>query len=167
MVRRVCIRHEDNRQEWQCPGQEEHEVSDQRTGGMQKDQQELQQPQGVWGSLRTPLKRLQPKLVQHRHADVMGGYVKQCQLYPKSCCQAVCAGTEAPKKIHDLGMRSVLVTRVKEMIAAYVKSGVSTEENSPSKALHEDDSDCDDLSTCMAWVGTKASSRRTMYLAPS
>ena len=119
------------------------------------------------GSLRTPLKRLQPKLVQHRHADVMGGYVKQCQLYPKSCCQAVCAGTEAPKKIHDLGMRSVLVMRVKEMIAAYVKSGVSTEENSPSKALHEDDSDCDDLSTCMAWVGTKASSRRTMYLAPS
>ena len=84
----------------------------------------------------TPLKRLQPKLHQHRHADVMGGGVKQCQVYPKAFCQAVCAGTEAQKKLHNLGMRCEPIMNVEEMIAAMPKD---TEESDPSRALHEDD----------------------------
>ena len=88
------------------------------------------------GSLITPLKRLQPKLHQHRHADVMGGGVKQCQVYPKAFCQAVCAGTEAQNQFNNLGMRCEPIMNVEEMIVAMPKD---TEESDPSRALHDDD----------------------------
>ena len=56
-------------------------------------------------SLIPPLTRLQPKLrARHRHADILGGHARQCQVYPREFCKEVCAGVAAQKRLHEMGM---------------------------------------------------------------
>ena len=51
-----------------------------------------------------------------RHADILGGHARQCQVYPRDLCRAVGAGIEAQRKLHNLGMKSEPVMNIDEII---------------------------------------------------
>ena len=72
---------------------------------------------------------------KHRHADLTGGYVKQCQVYPKAFCQAVCEGVAAQKKLYQLGMVAQPLMSFEEMMSAVPEE---CKTGDPSKDLHED-----------------------------
>ncbi len=75
---------------------------------------------------------------KHRHADLCNGGAKQCQVYPKKFCRAVCAGVAAQKKLHRLGMTSQRIMSAEEMLNAM---GEHNETGDPSRDLHEEPSD--------------------------
>ena len=88
------------------------------------------------GLLITPLKRLHPKV--HRHADISDGRLKQCQVYPRAFCKAVCEGIAAQKRLHHLGLKSeplMSVEVMNETVPVELRTG------NPSSDLHEDDGD--------------------------
>ena len=64
---------------------------------------------------------------QHRHANILGGHARQCQVYPREFCKEVCAGVAAQKRMHELGMRAESLMNLEEMLTV-----------DPSGELHED-----------------------------
>ena len=88
----------------------------------------------------TQLKRSQPKLNQHRHADVMGGGVNNARYIPRHSAKQCVPGLKHKNKFNNFGMRCEPIMNVEEMIAAMPKD---TEESDPSRALHEDDAGCE------------------------
>ena len=76
---------------------------------------------------------------KHRHANVTGGRAKQCQVYAREFCRAVCEGIAAQKRLGELGMRAEDLMSVEEMKTAMAMSLKETEISDPSKQLHEDE----------------------------
>ena len=70
---------------------------------------------------------------KHRHADTTGGRVKQCQVYPKKFCRAVCAGIAAQKRLRNLGLTAMPLLSLSAMES--LKNSLHT----PSEDLHETD----------------------------
>ena len=73
---------------------------------------------------------------QHRHAELTRGRARQCQVYPRDFCRAVCAGVAAQKKLRDLGMMAVPIMSLEEMLST-VPAGEGSD--NPSEDLHERD----------------------------
>ena len=72
--------------------------------------------------------------VKHRHADLMGGRARQCQVYPRDFCRAVCEGVASQKKLMELGLKAEPLMALDEMYATVpddLKSG------DPGRDLHE------------------------------
>ena len=70
---------------------------------------------------------------KHRHADLMGGRARQCQVYPRDFCRAVCEGVAAQKKLMELGLKAEPLMALDEMYATVpgdLKSG------DPGRDLH-------------------------------
>ena len=54
---------------------------------------------------------------KHRHANTLGGRARQCQVYSRKFCQAVCEGIAAQKRLGNLGLRSERLMSIEEMEA--------------------------------------------------
>ena len=52
---------------------------------------------------------------KHRHANLMNGRAKQCQVYPREFCRAVCVGVAAQKQLYKMGLRNEPFMTVAEM----------------------------------------------------
>ena len=68
----------------------------------------------------------------HKHANLMGNKAKQCQVYPRDFCRAVCAGVAAQKRLYSLGMMALDLLSFEEI-------NEITGKTSPSAELHEPD----------------------------
>ena len=75
----------------------------------------------------------------HRHANTLGGRARQCQVYSRKFCQAVCEGIAAQKRLGSLGMRSEDLMNVEEMKAAVAMASMEAEKGDPSRQLHEEE----------------------------
>ena len=62
----------------------------------------------------------------HRHVQLVGGKAKACQIYPRDFCRAVCQGVASEKKLRELGMQSVDILSVDEIMSV-----------DPSQEIHE------------------------------
>ena len=82
----------------------------------------------------------------HRHASLLNGRAKRCQVYPRDFCKAVCAGVTAQKKLFKLGLRAEPLMSLEAMSA--VSPGL---EGDPSKELHEDTSEYTLEDGTVAW----------------
>ena len=69
----------------------------------------------------------------HRHVQLTGGKAKACQVYPRAFCRAVCQGVASEKKLRELGMMSVDVMSVAEMMGVMGEKA----QGDPSQELHE------------------------------
>ena len=76
---------------------------------------------------------------KHRHANTLGGRARQCQVYSRKFCQAVCEGVAAQKRLGSFGMRSEDLMNVEEMKATLTMASMKDEKGDPSKQLHEDE----------------------------
>ena len=70
----------------------------------------------------------------HRHADLTGGRAKQCQVYPKAFCVAVCEGVAAQKRLMKMGLKSEPIMSLSEMVDSVPES---LRTGDPSRDLHE------------------------------
>ena len=70
----------------------------------------------------------------HRHADLTGQRAKQCQVYPKAFCVAVCEGVAAQKRLMKMGLKSEPILSLSEMVDA-VPEGIRTGDR--GRDLHE------------------------------
>ena len=52
---------------------------------------------------RAKLQRDKALEKEHRHANLMIGRAKQCQVYPREFCPAVCVGVAAQKQVYKMG----------------------------------------------------------------
>ena len=86
---------------------------------------------------------------KHRHANTLGGRARQCQVYSRKFCQAVCEGIAAQKRLGSLGLRSESLMNIEEMEATVAMASVETENGDPSKQLHEDEEEA-------KWHGTSS-----------
>lgn len=73
---------------------------------------------------------------KHRHADLTGGRAKQCQVYPREFCRAVCEGVAAQKRLMRLGLVAIPTMSLEEML---VVESPGERTGSPSDDLHEAD----------------------------
>ena len=80
---------------------------------------------------------------KHRHANTLGGRARQCQVYSRKFCQAVCEGVAAQKRVGNLGMRSEDLMNVEEMKATLTMASMKDEKGDPSKQLHEDEEEAE------------------------
>ena len=72
----------------------------------------------------------------HRHGDITCGRARQCQVYPKAFCRAVCSGIAAQKRLDELGLKAMPIMSIEEMLNTVpedLKAG------DPAADLHEDD----------------------------
>ena len=72
----------------------------------------------------------------HRYGDVTCGRARQCQVYPKAFCRAVCSGIAAQKRLDELGLKAMPIMSTEEMLNTVpedLKAG------DPAADLHEDD----------------------------
>ena len=74
-----------------------------------------------------------PSRGAHRHASLLGGRARKCQVYPREFCKAVCAGISAQKKLFGLGLRAEPLMSIEAMSAVTPGS-----DGDPSRELHED-----------------------------
>ena len=63
---------------------------------------------------------------KHRHANTLGGRARQCQVYSKKFCRAVCEGIAAQKRLGNLGLRSESLMSIEEMKATMAMASVET-----------------------------------------
>ena len=91
--------------------------------------------------------RLQPKLQggvsecaagQHRHANLLSGRAKQCQVYSREFCREVCEGIAAQKRLDGLGLRSEPIFSLEE-IKALVQSRELHDDEMPPLIQDEED----------------------------
>ena len=76
---------------------------------------------------------------KHRHANVLGGRARQCQVYAREFCRAVCEGIAAQKRLGGLGMSTESLMSVEEMKTVVTMASMEAEKGDPSQQLHEDE----------------------------
>ena len=50
---------------------------------------------------------------KHRHANLMNWRAKQCQVYPREFCRAVCVGVAAQKQLYKISVRDSVETQTR------------------------------------------------------
>ena len=75
---------------------------------------------------------------RHRHADLTGGRARQCQVYPRDFCRAVCEGIAAQKKLTLMGLRTEQLLSLDEMLEL-VPEDIKTGDPSRDLHVHEDE----------------------------
>ena len=60
--------------------------------------------------------------------------MRKCQVYPKEFCQAVCAGIAAQKKMDKMGMMSLDIMSIEEMMLVVPEAA---RDCNPSQEFHE------------------------------
>ena len=93
-------------------------------------------------ALDFPLTRRWPKLQrpkeEHRHVSLLSGKARQCQVYPREFCRAVCEGVAAQKKLSRMGLRVEALMTLEEMLAVVPED---MDSGDPGKDLHECEAD--------------------------